>query len=329
MAKNTPITVKSCHFVHTEDIDPKATKGGGDLWEGFINICVRAAEEALDTPPTGYTPIQRNSLTDIFTSMRATHRAIRVLVRLGDGKPESVDALVLARLQIEGLYTLCLLFEKPENVQRYVHEAWKRQYIRWMLNAHETHKLDRFSGYDGNEYPRLMKMAEIWNISNEQRLTIEFHQREVEPPPGFVPQPIKNFPTPKQVIDEIPDGTKKKMLERLYLEYQDLCAYAHGRPVAGFGKSIFDDRSVARKEFLSVYGQDSVEEIFRQRVLGPAQIYSLLAVAQATAELTTICPDDVELRSAAVRAWTELHNSHLLVNGIWNIHTRAMLGLIG
>jgi hypothetical protein len=104
MAKKKTLTVKSVHYVHTADIDPEATKAGGDAWEGFVNGCVKAAEEALETPPNGYSPYQRNSLTDIFTSMKATHRGIRVLVKLGDGKPESVDALVLARLQLEGLY---------------------------------------------------------------------------------------------------------------------------------------------------------------------------------------------------------------------------------
>src|SRR5438270_12452672 len=97
MAKKKPITVKSCHYVHTEDIDPDATKAGGDVWEGFVNVCVAAAEDALETPPQGYTPYQRNSLTDIFTSMKATHRGIRLLVKLRDGKPEQVDALVRSR----------------------------------------------------------------------------------------------------------------------------------------------------------------------------------------------------------------------------------------
>jgi hypothetical protein len=51
------------------------------VWEGLVNICVTAAEKALDTPPAGYTPVQRNSLTDVFSSMKATHRAIRLLVK--------------------------------------------------------------------------------------------------------------------------------------------------------------------------------------------------------------------------------------------------------
>ena len=74
MAKKKPITVKSCVYVHTEDVDADATRAGGEVWEGFVNLCVQAAEQALEVPPKGYTPYQRNSLTDIFSSMRGTHR---------------------------------------------------------------------------------------------------------------------------------------------------------------------------------------------------------------------------------------------------------------
>ena len=104
------ITVKSVAHVHATDIDTTVVKSGL-TWEGLANVCVSAAENALETPPKGYTPMQRNSLADVFASMKVTHRSIRLLVALGDEKPESVDALVLARLQLEGLYTLCLLIE--------------------------------------------------------------------------------------------------------------------------------------------------------------------------------------------------------------------------
>jgi hypothetical protein len=128
------------------------------------------------------------------------------------------------------------------------------------------------------------------------------------------------------VIGETPEGAKKVMLERLYLEYQDLCAYAHGRPVAGFGKNIFDERSPLRTQFIEMWGEEHFHKEFGQRILGAAQIYSLLSVAQATAELTTLYPANVELKMAAAKAWNELHNSHLLVNAVWNIRTKALLG---
>ena len=92
--KARPITVKSVAYVHTVDIDPSVVKSGAE-WEGLANICVTAAENALETPPRSYTPMQCTSLTDIFASMKATHRSIRRLVALGDEKPESVDALVV------------------------------------------------------------------------------------------------------------------------------------------------------------------------------------------------------------------------------------------
>ena len=329
MAKRKSITVKSCHYIHPEDIDPSSSKAGGDVWEGFVNACVAAAEDALETPPNGYTPYQRNSLTDIFTSMKATHRGIRALVKLGDGKPESVDALVLSRLQLEGLYTTCLLIESPANVTRFTHEAWKRQYIRWLLETTETQHLPRFKTSEDKEYQRLMFMMKIWNVSEEEKRTIDYQEGETGFPPGFVPQPISHFPTPGGVIEEMPEGTKRTMLERLYFEYQDLCAYAHGRPVAGFGKSLFDERSPLRKEFIELWGEESLHHEFRWRILAAAQIYSLLSVAQCTAELTTLYPANVELKATAAKAWNELHNSHLLVNAVWRLRTKVLLGAIG
>ena len=189
-------TVKSVAYVHTADIDPTVVKSGA-TWEGLANICVTAAEKALDTPPKDYTPTRRNSLTDIFASMNVTHRSIRLLVALGDEKPESVDALVLARLQLEGLYTMCLLTEKAEHVDRFVKEAWKRQYVRYLLMREETKGLDRFveAQTDVYECSRLLKLATVWNVTEAERLTIEHDELEMPLPAGFVREPIRNFPT--------------------------------------------------------------------------------------------------------------------------------------
>lgn len=243
-----PKPIKAIRYVHTSDIDPAVTKAGGDVWEVLVNKCVAAAQDALDVPPAGYTPTQTNSLTDLFTSLRATHRAIRLLVRLGDTKPESVDSLVLARLQLEALYNVCLLIETPEYVDRFVREAWKRQYVQYLLYREETKALPRFAHSWDDEHARLLMLARIWNVTDEQRLTLEHRELGNTLPPGVQPQDIDDFPTPGRLIRLIPNGPKKTMLERLYPEYQELCAYAHGRPIAGFGKTVFDDRSPIRKE---------------------------------------------------------------------------------
>ena len=317
-------TVKSVAYVHTSDIDPEVVKSGA-TWEGLVNICVTAAENALETPPRGYTLTQRNSLTDIFSSMKVTHRSIRLLVKLGDEVPESVDALVLARLQLEGLYTICLLTEKADYVDRFVKEAWKRQYVRYLLMREELTGLNRFTDAQGQELSRLLKLSTIWNINEAERLTIEYDELETKPPLGFVRAPIRSFPTPGGVIKELATGPKRAMLERLYIDYQDLCAYAHGRPIAGFNKTVFDGRSPIR----NMFPIGEIQKTFQQRVEADCQVYSFMSVAQCAAELTALYPNDVELASAVTRAWNELHDSHLLANAIWNIRTKALLGIVG
>jgi len=320
-----PKSIKSIAYVHTSDIDPTATKAGGDAWEALVNKCVRAAQDALDVPPAGYTPTQRNSLTDLFTSMEATHRAIRLLVQLGDAKPESVDSLVLARLQLEALYNVCLLVEDPEHVDWFVREAWKRQYVQYLLYREETKVLPRFANSWDAEHARLLTLARIWNVTEEQRLTLEHRELGTTPPVGFHPQAIHDFPTPGKLIRLVPEGPKKRMLERLYPEYQELCAYAHGRPIAGFGKTVFDDRSPVRKEM----GEVEVRKMFEQRIKAGTQVYSVLAIAQSTAELMPLYQNNVELARTAGEAWNEIHDAHIVASAVWNIRAKPMFGVVG
>ena len=65
------------------------------------------------------------------------------------------------------------------------------------------------------------------------------------------------------------------------------------------------------------------------RILGASQIHSLISVAQATAELTTLYPLNMELQAAAIKAWNELSGTHFLVNAVWDIRTKALLRVIG
>ena len=226
-------------------------------------------------------------------------------MKLGDGKPESVDALVLARLQLEGLYTTCLLVEKPENVDRFTHEAWKRQYIRWLLDSGET-RIFRGSGAGRTRSTSGSFYDEIWNVSEDEKLTIEYQECETGFPPGFIPKLIGHFPTPGAVIGEMPAGTKRTMLERLYLEYQDLLRVrpTAGRSPASASRSSTSGHLCGRSSCSC--GAKNLHDEFRQRILGAAQMHSLLSVAQATAELTLSVPTNVDLLAAATKAWNEL-----------------------
>ncbi len=49
---------------------------------------------------------------------------------------------------------------------------------------------------------------------------------------------------------------------------------------------------------------------------------------QSAAELTMLYPKDLDLQAAAVAAWTKLVDGSLLGKAIWEIRTRALLGII-
>jgi hypothetical protein len=127
------------------------------------------------------------------------------------------------------VYTRSVCLSKPPTTSRGSwKEAWKRQYIRHLLEREELKNVPRLANSDAADFERLMNLKAIWGVTDEEQRTIEYHELGVQEPVGFVRQTIPPFPTPGMVIKEIPEATKRRMLERLYLEYQDLCAYAHG-----------------------------------------------------------------------------------------------------
>lgn len=319
-----PITVSSCAYVHASDIDPTIDKQGSK-WETLVNVCTTRAQTALDRPTGAYGQYHRNALYDLFGSLRSTHRSIRLLLALGDDKPESVDALALARLQLEALYSICLMTESPQHVDTFVRDAWEKQYVRYLLGREETKGLLRFAESNVPELSRLLKLSTVWNVSEPERLTIEYDHRDIPPPAGFVRRPIPRFPTPGALIRKLPSGTKRLMLERLYFDYQHLCSFAHGLPIASMAKGVFDGRSPLRQ----LFSEAEIKRNFEQEVCAAAQVYSFLSVVQSAAELTTLYPNNMELVSGVADAWNELMNAHLLVNAIWNIRTKALFGVVG
>jgi hypothetical protein len=154
------ITVASCAYPHKSDIDTTADREG-ETWEKLVNVCVTRAQTSLTESTGGYTKMHRDTLSDLLGSMRATHRSIRLLLAKGDAEPESVDALCLARLQVEGLYSMCLLTEGPQHVDTFVRDAWKKQYVRYLLVQKETQGLPRFAPLYVPELSRLLRLSVV------------------------------------------------------------------------------------------------------------------------------------------------------------------------
>jgi len=319
------ILVHTCGYRHTDDIDPREQKSASK-WQGLATVCVSRSRDSLKKPMGTYTKLHRDTMSDLLNAMLVTHSSIGKLLSGGSDSPESVDALALARLQIEGLFTICLLTEGSSWAEMFLRDGWKKQFVRYLLIQYETTCLPRFeTNAHIDELSRLVKFREVCDVSLAQMHTIEHEQTGTPMPTGMTREGIPNFPTPSKVIDALQAGcSKRRMLERLYLDYAYLCSFSHALQAANMSKYMYDPR-VPERQF---FGESYVEEVFQQEVNTNALTYSFLGIAQASAEITSLYSNDMDLTAAVGHAWNDLLGATFFVNAVWNLRTKQMLGII-
>jgi hypothetical protein len=320
------ITATSCAYVHTDDVDPEKHINAGPI-NAAMEATVKWAIAALENPAGAYTDFHRANIQTVFSSMLSTHGLIRRVLAAGWENPESIDALALARVPLEGLYTLCIMFEDPSWVDAYLKDGWKKQYVRLLLEAEETKNLPRFDEFCKKFAPHnLDELRQFHKITDAQVATINNEQLGTSMPQGMVKEEIPHFPTPSPVINKLTRGSdKRRMLERLYPEYVFLCSFAHGLPDALLFKMMFNKNARVSKQF----DDEELKDTFHRQVEQPAYILSLISLVQGAAELTTLYPGNVDLMAAVVKAWQEISEGSLLGKAIWNIRTKSLLGIVG
>ena len=318
-------TVHSSGQRHVADINLSDSKSASK-WKRLATTCVARARDALKRPTGPYSKVQRDTMSDLVQAMLVTHGSIGKLLEGGSESPQSVDALALARLQVEGLFSMCLFTEKSDWVDVFLRDGWKKQFVRYLLFKYETECLPRF-GPNAHvpELSRLVKFSGVCNVSLAQMHTVEHQQTGMPMPTGMPQEKIPEFPTPGGVVGKLPAGSKRKMLERLHLDYTYLCSFAHGLQAANMAKSVYDVRSSERQMFTEA----EIEQNFQQEVNTSARAYSMLCIVQAVAELWTLYPSDMEIVAGVTDAWNDLLGATFVVNAVWNIRTKALLGVIG
>ena len=319
MSKAT--TVASCGYVHTEDVNPDERINAAVLNDA-MEAAVKRSVTALEMPTNGYSEFQRRNLQVVFQSMLSTHGLIRKVLAAGWQNPESIDALALARVPLEGLSTLCLMFESPSWIDVYLKDGWKKQYVRLLLECHETQKLERFYEFCKKTAPRnLDALRRFLGISNAQVATINKEELGSPMPSGLTEEVIERFPTPSGVINKLQAGDKRRLLERLYAEYVFLCSFAHGLPDSLLFKMMFSKTPPVPRAF----DDEKIKDTFHRQVEQPAYTISLISLVQAASELTVLYPKDVELRTAAIKAWEKIEYGILLGRVVWNVRTKRLL----
>jgi len=98
----TKIRVADIAFLGLKDIDSERHLDVAVI-DGFIKRTIAAVTTCLKSPPVGYSELQAVHISWLFEAMGLTHVTIRQLLREESRTPACVDALPLARLQLEGL----------------------------------------------------------------------------------------------------------------------------------------------------------------------------------------------------------------------------------
>ena len=310
------------HYAHrlTSDIDPNANVKV-DTLDGLLNRCTVRATESLKGAASGYSESDRDEISLIIEATQSTHESIRMLLK-EKLKPTSLDALPLARAQLESLFTICLMLEDPKWVRVYVKDGWKKLYKRFLLEKEEAKDLPRMSEpHNKLMAPHIATLQQICGVTEAEKGTIEEEELGILLSPGMVEAKIRRFPTPGGVIKEVTEHDRKQMLIRLYAEYEHLSSYVHGLPEAtdtraSFGK--YKDRFPTKQK----------EDVFQKEIAGPSLYLSFLSVVQSAGELTCLYPGDIELSATVTEAWNLLTKYNLLGKAIWEIRAKRLLGSI-
>lgn len=306
------------------DIDPAASLNVAKI-DALVFTCISAAQSALDAvPPQGFTEFERDHLKYLIEGQRYGHQTIRMLLR-GDQHASAVDALLIARLQLEVLYSLCFMLQGPQNVQLFLKNGWKRKYIRFLLQREEHVNLPRFSEYHSKSGQFWIDQLQACScVSAEERRTIEQDELGSSPGPSFTPTRIESFPTPRKVIERTTNATQKRMLERLYPEYQFLCSFVHGDLEATLFRVVSDRRSRLQEAVSS----EQVKDFYQRQVSETPIVYSAIAAVQAATEVAAMYPSRVDLLAELAKAWNTLLRFSLLAVPVWELRARDLLNVL-
>jgi len=238
-----PITVKNIARPFSHDIDLDSSLDVHVI-DGHVRKCVAAATDALKKNSPRHAAMNRGHMASFLESMRETHFAIRALITGAYEKPASVDALALARLQIEAIFSVCLMVENESFVIQYLKHHWKALYVRWLLRREEVKNLSRFTEFVTITGPQgIEEFRRASGVTEAEQFTIDNEELGLPLPAGVRNTPIRKFPMPGGAIQKIIDPGRKMMLSRLYFEYKYLCSFTHGSAQSAIFKVLLNDRS--------------------------------------------------------------------------------------
>lgn len=263
----------------------------------------------------------------LLGAMESTHRSIRSLISREDGADLdlTVDALPLARVQLERAFLALLLAENPKRWHaRYRKNAWKALAEKFFRDRCMVGHFDGYREYfdpNGDGITTLRAFAREMGVTEDEFQTLRADVlQDDEFDPRWKQWFIPDMPTPRKSLSELADPVRHHLAELLYPAYDSMSHFSHGGLAGVLGAAVLrmPDGSAP---------QVDREQFWASAVLETALPMSYVAMVFVATLVALDMLEGPAIREALVDAWRPyLCDGMPLGIALWDAWARETLG---
>jgi len=263
---------------------------------------------------------------NMLLAMKSTHRSIR---RLVSGEKElaelSVDALSLARVQLERGFLAMLLIDSQRWHVRYRKNAWKafaRKYFRDQRSLGHFEPYKDYFGSSGPGITILRQFAHEMDVGEDEIQTLRAHVLGDKPDPRWDQWFIADMPTPGRTVQELTDPQRKALAEVLHPYYDNLSHFTHGGLVGVMTAAIL------RGETAGAQGDATAGSFWQTHIVESTLPVSYAAMLLVATLFAVELKDNAKLIETLIGAWRPYHSDGSPLGiAIWDSWAARALGV--
>jgi len=296
-----------------EDIDPDYSKSKIEI-NNKVSEAVNITKCNVDNIEEGYDEL-KTGLEDMLSSMIETHKNIDYLIAEHFMQPRGVDAVFLARYQLEFAFVILLLIDNPSKWWSiYQQEGWQNWYLEYLKMKEGYGHISRFKKYlDDEFYPFLEAQRQLMKIPLSKKNEIEKDK---------IPR-LMHFPTmnkKEKYEKHLKDKNLNIVIEKLEVLFQVQSYIFH--PTYN---SLVDKTSMRKgRNYVST---SQLESMFEVKIVHNSLIASWISMLMACSEIAFKISEP-EPRIKVGKAWILFNKISLLGKNLYNLRYKEKLGII-
>jgi hypothetical protein len=288
--------------------------------------------------PSHYKEYIADLLINQLYMFSITHASIRELIAAADKYKQYyivADALSLAREQVEKIYIIASLLDKPnQNFRQYLRSSWKVEYEKFLLDNEEHKENERFKKHLKKTLPqRLERMRRNQFIKGRKDILVSKFAIRVlkfnwnnpgeKKAPFLKDKTVYNyvkeyfgFATPGSSAAKITDPELRRFLYRWHKEYVALSQFTHITMRKLAFARMLTEKSMGEQEKIERFG---IENAIR------AIHSSYTAAATACVLVLNEVSSDYGAKAELRQFWDQLIGFSLFSKALWKMYIKDVI----